>query len=134
VSYWTCFAFDDIHPDNLHVTHKYLGEQPNASLAIIHVILDRYFRKNGFDGLHPVFSEERMFGPNNDVRVLVPLDRVGDHNYLMDLFVRFDRIHQESFPEYKPHCTTDLKNVTKPLTRYCLMSDHNIIREWKANG
>lgn len=132
LSYWLCFGFDDIHPDELHCTAKYLGDLTPGSVAIVHVILEQYFRKNGFKGLNPVFQKEEMFGPNKDVRVLTPTDRVGDHNYLMDLFNRLDRIYQDKWPVYSPHVTTDRPIITMPLTRYCFMNDDKIIREWKV--
>lgn len=132
MSIWTCFAFDGIHPDELHCTSKYLGEQSSGSVAVILTIIENYFRKNGFKGLNPIFQHEEMFGPDKDIRVLTPTDNVGDHNYLMDLFNRLDRIHQDDWPEYKPHVTTDRPIVTMPITRYCLMNDDKIMREWRV--
>ena len=45
-TFWTTFIFRGTDPKDLHCTHKFLGEQDDASVKKIISTLDNYFAKN----------------------------------------------------------------------------------------
>ena len=130
-TFWTCFAFDGIEPDDLHCTHKFLGEQSPGQLAEIKDVLEKHFRDNPHRTFTHRFSEPEMFGPNKDVRVL----RLETHEippeFLPDLREQLDRFRDDNYlGGYKPHVTTDQDVIDRPLSRYCLCQGNKILREW----
>lgn len=131
-TYWACFAFEDEIPDDLHCTHKFFGEQTENMRDAILNTMENYFTKNPYQTIEAKFDHEEFFGENKDVRVLRLEDSASLDPFLLDLRKKLDAFADDRFPGYKPHVTTDLDVVEKPLTRYCFCQGDKILREWKA--
>lgn len=129
-TYWTCFAYDGHHPDDLHCTHKYLGHLEPNELAWVRVILDGYFGI-GFEPFQVSFDKEEFFGAEGETRVLLP-SYVDMDLMLMDLRFELDQVRADDWPDYKPHVSSpDRDRVSEPFTRYCLMQGDTIIKEYR---
>jgi len=129
-TYWSCFGFEDEIPDDLHCTHKYFGEQDADTIKEITQVLDDHFKEEPFKDINAVFDEEDFFGEDKDVRVLSLAEDEDKNKFLLDLRSKLDAFAEDRHPEYKPHVTTDLPIVDKPLTRYCFCQGDNILKEW----
>jgi hypothetical protein len=130
-TYWTCFAYDGVHPDELHCTHKYFKDQTPETMEQIRKIIDEHFKAKPFEPFTTRFDQVNMFGENKDVRVLRPA--VDDLSlYHLDLKEKLDEFREDRFPDYCPHVTTDLDVVEMPFARYCLLQGSNVLAEWKA--
>lgn len=131
-SYWTCFYYEDYTPDELHCTHKFLGKQNSQDVKTILKILDNYFKANPFNPFKIVFGKEEMFGPDKDIRVLVPNDTKDKDLFLMDLRKRLDKFKKDDYPEFRPHVTTvTLNKVDKPFKGYALLYGKDIIAKYE---
>jgi len=126
-NYCTMFGYSD-HHDDLHCTHKYLGDLSTKEVLEVSKIIDDYFKDNPFTSFSPVFEEEDFFGPNNEVRVLKAKNPKSD--FLLDLKKKLDKFRKDDY-SYNPHVTTDLDKVSKSVTRYILTREDDIVREWK---
>lgn len=133
-TYWTCFAFQDETPDELHCTHKFFGEQDLGVLEDIKKVIKEYFEAFPFTAIQACFDTEEFFGENKDVRVLRLAEDEDIEKFHLDLRAKLDAFATDRFPEYKPHVTTDLPLVEKPLTRYCLCQGDKILHEWRAGN
>lgn len=133
-TYWSCFAFDGITPDELHCTHKFFGEQTEESAAEILQVLNAWFQDNPFEDLTPVFEREEFFGKDREVRVLTQKNPSDSSKFLLELRKQLDAFAEDNYPGYKPHVTTDLPKVDKPLTRYCFCRGNEILAEYPSNG
>lgn len=131
-TYWACFAFEDEVPDDLHCTHKYFGEQDAGTLEDIKQVLGDYFKATPLTTIQARFDTEEFFGEDKDVRVLRLADGEDMEQFHLGLRSKLDVFAEDRFPDYKPHVTTDLPLVEKPLTRYCLCQGDKIIQEWGA--
>lgn len=133
-TYWTCFAFADFTPDELHCTHKFFGEQSSELVEEIVKILDEYFAAQPFSEFTVAFTKEAFFGEDKDVRVLKPDFGKEDREvFLLDLREQLGRFAEDRFPSYQPHVTTpDRETVNLPFTRYCLCQGGRIVREYSS--
>lgn len=130
---WTCFAFKDHIPDDLHCTHKFMGEQSPEAIEEICNILDSYFEAQPFGPFQVLFKEEDWFGQNKDVRVLKPSQEAGKE-FLPDLRKQLDPFMKDWYDGWKPHVTTDMAEVNMPFTRYCLFQGDKILREYSGEA
>lgn len=132
-TYWTCFAFDGIHPDDLHCTHKFFGEQTDEAAQRIKTTLDNWFAEHPYEPFKLPFTEEDWFGADKNVRVLKPVAKPRSFGtvFLMDLRKALDAYAKDNYPSYQPHVSTpDREEVSMPFTRYCFCQGDNIIAEW----
>jgi hypothetical protein len=122
--YWTCFAYEGMHPKDLHCTHKYLGEQSGPHVWDIHEILSFYFYNHTYQVPVVNFNEIQWFDHH---RVLLPSEPVSLFPILRKML---DDYRDDDFP-YNPHVTCyDEDEINHPFTRYCLMKDCEIITQW----
>jgi len=129
-SYWTCFGFHNFTPDQLHCTHKYLGERSPEEAARIQSIIGAYFDNNTTDKFRVLFSEIDWYGADKDTRVLRPAGAQIEHMFHTELRKALDGFEQDTFP-FSPHVSTDrLDTVDQDFTRYCLMKGDEIVQEW----
>lgn len=125
--YCTMFAFEDYH-DDLHCTHKYLGELTDNELKALKIILNFYFDKNPFKSFKAKFDKEKMFGEEKDTRVLITSEKVS--KFLPELKTTLDLFREDDF-DYSPHITTDEDEIHRPFTRYILVCDDKVIEEYE---
>jgi len=125
--YCTMFVFDENH-DDLHCTHKYLGELDETNLRAVKLILNYYFNKNPFESFEVKFDTEKMFGKEKDERVLTTSAAVS--KFFPDLRSLLDLFRADDF-DYNPHVTTDEEVIKKPFTRYVLVCDDKVVEEYK---
>ncbi len=130
-TYWTCFAYDGVVPDDLHCTHKFMGEQTPEAVRDIVETLDRHFAANPFQPFTQRFDREEFFGPDKDVRVLRPASDKVPSTFLPGLRAQLDPFMVDRYGGgYKPHVSTDDDAVEQPFTRYCLCQGDKILKEW----
>jgi len=135
-SWWTAFMFEDTpNPNDLHVTHKYLGKLESDQIKETLSIMDAYFKKKKFKPFQMVFDKEEWFGDEKDTRVLRPTDlpdKDKQEVFMLDLKSQLDeKIKKDDYPEYKPHVSTnDFDMVDRPITRFALMKGKNTYREY----
>ena len=130
ISLCTMFLTGELYSkQSLHVTHKYLDEQPEAKLPFIIKIIDDLFNSSRafFSGS---FDKEEFFGLEKDVRVLVPSQPIEISNSLLSLKFQLEKFRIDDYPVWKPHVTTDLKYFDGPWVRYALVSDDILIKDW----
>lgn len=131
MSFWTCFAYEGIDPNELHCTHKYLGNLTSDQVTYVTALLDFYFRQNPYKTWTEDFFLPADFGRENNIRVLLPENYENYENYLWNLRKQLDEFRVDDFEGYVPHVTTQADRVNKPLTRYCFMEDLVILKEYK---
>lgn len=126
-TYFSAFIFQGFpDPEVLHVTHKYFADQTPESAAEIEEIMDEFFASpKKFP--RAVFSEQQMFGPDKDVRVLTPKS-VDLKAWFPELRDSLEKFKKDEHGEYKPHVTTDEDLIDLPFAGYGLMYDGKIIR------
>lgn len=128
---YTAFIFEEIDPDLLHCTHKYLGDLSDNQIAGVRQIVDQYFRYTHIPRLpQAVFSKEDFFGPNKEVRVLKPRSWV-PNRWLLDLRNMLGNFRKDDFDSYQPHVTTLENIIDLPFSSYALIGDKQILGEWK---
>lgn len=131
-TYWCCFAYDDIHPDDLHCTHKYFGEQSENTIKEIENTIAAYFARKPFVPFQVKFDKVDWFGQDKTVRVLRPSGKDDQSPFRLDLRKELDSFAEDSYPGgYKPHVSCDEEVVDMPFTRYLLCQGDTILREWK---
>jgi 2'-5' RNA ligase len=139
---WTCFAPDSFNnPDDLHLTHKYLGKQSSENVELIAFIILRFttiYRKQ-ITPFSLVFDKEDFFGSNNSIRVLRPTTTNGYFHHPFaswspQVLKVFDSLRSElgNFrPDdflFNPHVTTKTDSLLNlEFTKYCLIVDDEII-------
>lgn len=127
--YCTMFALAEDHED-LHCTHKFLGNLTPNQVKAVEVILKLYFEKNPFESFKVKFDKEKFFGENEDIRVLGTSE--SNEKFLKDLRKTLDIFRDDDFG-YNPHITTDeLSVINKPFTRYLFTCGDDIIAEYKS--
>ena len=127
--YWTCYLIEGEDPNDLHVTHKFLKEQPAKNVAKILEICDDFW-KGGFTPFTSVFDTPEMFGKEKDVHVLLSDDK----RFLnADLRDQLDAFCEDQFGAYKPHVTTDEKYLSTPIVGYAFMYGKTPIKTWPEN-
>lgn len=123
--YWTCFAYEDHGPQDLHCTHKYLGEQTPENLSEITKQIDWYFLSFYTHAITLNFNKIDWF---DHLRVLLPSEPVRLFPLLRGWLAAY---RKDDFP-YNPHVTCYTEDeINKPFTRYCLMNHNEIVREWR---
>lgn len=135
-TYWTCFAFDGYTPDELHCTHKFLGELNDDQINGIQLLLELGFMEGSSlkpsQSIQVTFDTEDFFGESKDVRVLKPSKDVRSL-MLPDLKKVLDE-YREDDHEWSPHVTTNMPIVDMPLTRYCLCRGDEILLDIRLDG
>lgn len=128
--FWTAFVFKGKDPNDIHVTHKFLGEQPNKCVDEIERICNRYFNTPR-PTFRPRFDKEQFFGVKNDIRVLVPSKAVDSFYLLSDLREELEVYRAEDFGDYLPHVSTpEYKVIEITLVAYVLMCGKNVYQRW----
>lgn len=131
-TFWTTFSFHGTSPQDLHCTHKYMGQQDDESVKKIIKTLDNYFSKNPFKSFKVNFCREEFFGENKNVRVLTPLS-FNPKNFLPDLKQKLDVFKPDNYGTYKPHVTTPtINSFSFPITEYVLLFGNTILRKYTA--
>lgn len=130
--WYSAFLFRGITSKQLHVTHKFLGDQTEENTVDIVDILDDYFSAPRRVP-QVVFNKEAFFGENSDQRVLLPQGGTAEL-LLPDLREILDPYRRDDFTEYLPHVTTNLDTVQHSMDRYALMCDGRVVRFWRLQG
>lgn len=136
--YYLAFIYKKVKgADVLHCTHKYLGELTREELNQVEKVVDGFFlRERPLPWVQ--FTKPRLFGPNQDIRVLTAstsdprggFSRSGDpFREFNELRLRLDKFRKDDFP-YAPHVTTGLKKIEKRFSHYALISKRGIHRAW----
>lgn len=137
-SYWTGFTFQE--RDDLHMTHKYLGDLTVFEAHSVRLILDGFFSAETLldrDNRTP-FDQETMFGPNNDIRVLVMAEGHErnfvrpDYPYSM-LRKLLDNFRADDYASYRPHVIisdANIRSLNLRVKSYVLCNGDQVIAEW----
>lgn len=132
---FSCFLFEGEEDfEKLHVTHKYFAEQPAANIYHICKIMDAYFAAHPFKPVDLVFDKEEWFGKDKEVRVLTPSTSIKAppkaHPLLLDLREELDQFRKDDYSTYKPHVTTDLEVIDRPLVNYIFVVGAKVLRKY----
>ena len=125
-TWWTCFFYEDIDPDELHCTHKYLGELNNKEILEVKNIITSYFEHNKFNPFKVCFNKINFFGEEKNVRVLTPTLYNKDM-FLLTLRKKLNFFRKDNFDSYRPHVTTDKDVVDLPFKGYALLLGSRVI-------
>lgn len=125
--YWTAFAFED-DPNDLHCTHKFMGDLDKDQEKLVKAVLDGYFKLKPFKKFKAKFDKEEFFGESEDVRVITTSD--SKDKFHLELRDMLNPLREDDF-DYNPHVTCDEDNLNKEFTRYVLMKGKKILQEWK---
>ena len=129
--YWTAFAFANMNPDQLHCTHKFLGDLTSSQAKAVEGIIDTYFtRIRPWKPFLATFDNKEWFGEDKDVHVLVSHDSL--NKFYPVLRKILDQFRADDFPEYKPHvtCPQNWKRWENEMVNYVFMCGDEILREW----
>jgi hypothetical protein len=137
--YYTAFLFEGYTPEELHVTHKYFGEQTPERMIAIWEIVDWWFSENPFRSFVPVFNRVDLFGPENNIRVLTPSLSLNETlritDFLPGLREKINIFRKDDFGEYRAHVATDLPEIVdKKVDRYALIKGKEIQNVWFPGG
>lgn len=118
-------------PALLHSTVLYMGEwSPEKESKVLTYLNERL--KDGFEETPVVFDEEKMFGVEQNVRVLKSKT---NENFFPDFRDALADLNASQFKDYQPHITTDL-----PLPQYLTIDrvmfskdEYTPIKTWYAN-
>lgn len=133
--YWTAFTFEGHDPNDLHCTHKFLGEQTPETGELIRKTIDAFFNSGeGWDLIAYTlnFDEPALFGKEENVPVLLA-DTTSQSviERFLQLRSRLDGFRADDFPDYVPHVTCDLKTFTGRISGYVLMQGKTELNRWK---
>jgi len=128
-TWWTCFYYSGHTPPDLHCTHKYFGDLEDEAVDKIKELLKQYFSKKPFKAFQVTFNQEKMFGPENDTRVLIPT-KYNKENFMLDLKNKLDIYKDDKHGSYKPHVTTDKPLIEMPFKGYALLFGDDIILDY----
>lgn len=132
LKYYTAFTLKfENDPEVLHVTHKYLGEQPDHTIQEIISHINLFLAINGIVRMPAaIFDVIDYFGPSNDTRVLRSASPQFGQRLHPGLRALLDRFKTDDFP-YTPHATTkDLPLIMSQFDRYVLVGGGKVIRSW----
>lgn len=136
--YFLCFGFDNFSEADLrpfHVTFIYFGELLTCTESGIIKIVSHFL--NNFRGyrtprLH--FVAEAFFGPNANIRVLLPVDSyelINFKSYLEPLRKELEKTSNYSGYPFNPHLTTDLNFYNGRInTLYLCKNKYEVIHAW----
>jgi SPP1 gp7 family putative phage head morphogenesis protein len=131
--YWTTFLIDGADPNELHCTHKFLGELPDADARKVRKAIDERFKAKAMPTLAVEFDRPALFGKNGDVPVLIATENTKTEiSAFGDLRATLDQFRADDFPEYIPHVTTDRPHLVGSFTGYVLMRGKVPVKRWRA--
>jgi 2'-5' RNA ligase len=134
MKYYTTFLFAG-HPDpnDIHCTHRYLGELDDFELKAVLKLLTDYFAKSDeFAQLRDIeFATPDFFGSDRDIRFLRPHTRLEARvveALLPDLRAQLDPFAGGfDYGEYKPHVTTERNKITSRIDSYALVGSGGVV-------
>lgn len=129
--YWTCFYYEGFTPNQLHCTHKFFGDLSKNELESVIKIMDKHFNSTPFEKFKVTFGKEEMFGPDKDVRVLIPVDNKNYNKFLIPLRDKLNKYRTDDYDSYKPHVTTSMNKVDLPFKGYAFMYGEDFIRKYE---
>lgn len=132
-SHYILFGFEgEADLEHNHVTLMYFGKISDEKFKEIEAVVDEWFKNNSPQAFEATFEYVSMFGPDKDVRVLLP-----DNNdaFLPELRQALEQYNGSEFKDYKPHFTTDLEApVTKKIDRVLLQTtEYTTLKEYKLS-
>ena len=112
-----------------HVTVVYFGKRTDEENEEIHSIVSEWYNENDPTAFEASFTEEDMFGPNKDIRVL---KAEKPELFFPDLRNILSKYNASKFKDsYKPHVTTDKETYHGKVNRIIFSKDgYQTIDEW----
>ncbi len=131
--YWTAFALSGVDPNELHCTHKFLGELSPVMAVTARNRIDAHFSEEPFKPFDAYFGKAALYGQDKDIRVLLPNEAIDGITELSSLRKRLDPLHLDEH-QYSPHITTNQPAVIAPFNRYVLMHGKQLVAEWPRSA
>ncbi len=130
-SYWAGFTFEG-HND-LHMTHKYLGDLTAFEARSVQLILDGFFAGRIVKGWNNItLTKKELFGPDKDIPVLVlqatPIIDLSPYGPLKTIL---DQFREDDHKPHQYHVSTSESKLDLEFRSYVLCNGDNIIAEWK---
>lgn len=129
-SSYVVFGFEGIDDlEEAHVTLMYFGKIEDDVRDEVCALIDQYFEENEPEKFDSEFIYPAMFGPDKDVKVLLPED---NNIFLEDLRELLTPYNGSEFKDYKPHLSTDLEEFKGTIDRIQMsVSEYREIKTWK---
>jgi 2'-5' RNA ligase len=110
-----------------HVTHLFMGETYGNDVRKVVGVIDSYVKEKQPKQFNASFKEEKFFGENLDVRVLLPENK---DLFLPDLREKLESFSASKYP-YSPHLTTKLEKYENVVDRIVLSKEgYNPLKIW----
>jgi 2'-5' RNA ligase len=138
--YFLCFGFDNFCEADLqpfHVTMIYFGELSSEKLEAVKKCLEDFFNTDPFFDPYShslAFWVEAWFGPNSDVRVLLPTDNINLGMFKAKwtpLREQLEKLVDYKGYPFNPHLTTPLSMFKGRINSLFLCkNNYQVIDGW----
>jgi len=127
-TYWTCFVIEGEHPNDLHITHKFLGLLSTKEIDAVKFLIGDFFSKNKIKKTTLIFATPDLFGLNRSVLVV--------RTKKIPKWIRkFSKLRNKlSFIsdnyDYTPHIATQKTELHPKVVSYALIQGSDILIQW----